>query len=107
MTASKRSDFADSNVGDDVTRPPGRHRCESSNPNPPIDIAGAESAVRALLIALRQDPDAEHLRQTPHRVASAYAEMLTPREFDLTTFANDENYDQLVLALRYSRPIVV
>ena len=24
--------------------------------------------------------------------------MLTPREFDLTTFPNDENYDELVLA---------
>jgi GTP cyclohydrolase I len=68
------------------------------NPHPPIDISGAESAVRGLLIALRQDPDSEHLRQTPHRVASAYAELLTPREFDLTTFANDENYDQLALA---------
>lgn len=68
------------------------------NPNPPIDVVAAEKAVRALLIALRQDPDAEHLRETPRRVASAYAEMLTPEEFDLTTFANDEVYDELVLA---------
>jgi GTP cyclohydrolase IA len=30
--------------------------------------------------------------------AYAYAEMLTPADFDLTTFANDENYDELVLA---------
>lgn len=65
---------------------------------PPIDLPGAERAVRELLIALGQDPDAEHLLQTPRRVAGAYAELLTPREFDLTTFANDENYDQLVLA---------
>lgn len=27
--------------------------------------------------------------------------MLTPREFDLTTFPNDENYDELVLARRH------
>jgi GTP cyclohydrolase I len=66
--------------------------------SPPIDLPGAERAVRALLVALGQDPDAEHLRQTPGRVAGAYAELLTPRDFDLTTFANDENYDQLVLA---------
>jgi len=65
---------------------------------PTIDLPGAERAVRALLIALGQDPDAEHLLQTPRRVAGAYAELLTPRDFDLTTFANDENYDQLVLA---------
>jgi GTP cyclohydrolase I len=35
---------------------------------------------------------------TPRRVAAAYAELLTPREFSLTTFPNDEGYDELVLA---------
>ena len=30
-------------------------------------------------------------------MARAYAEMLTPRAFDLTTFPNDEGYDELVL----------
>jgi GTP cyclohydrolase I len=68
------------------------------NPNPPIDTVAAEAAVRALLVALGQDPAADHLRETPRRVASAYAELLTPQAFDLTTFANDEGYDQLVLA---------
>ena len=65
---------------------------------PPIDITGAEDAVRSLLIALGQDPGADHLRDTPRRVAEAYAEMLSPHAFQLTTFANDERYDQLVLA---------
>ena len=32
------------------------------------------------------------------RVAAAYTEMLSPRDFDLTTFPNDEGYDELVLA---------
>jgi GTP cyclohydrolase I len=68
------------------------------NQNPPVDVGGAEQAVRALLVALGEDPDSEHLRETPRRVASAYAELLTPQAFDLTTFANDENYDELVLA---------
>lgn len=68
------------------------------NPNPPVDIAAAEAAVRTLLVALGQDPDAEHLRQTPRRVTAAYAELLTPQEFELTTFPNDEQYDELVLA---------
>ncbi len=67
-------------------------------PDPAIDAAAARDAVRALLIALGQDPDSDHLRDTPRRVAAAYAELLTPAAFDLTTFANDENYDELVLA---------
>lgn len=66
--------------------------------HPPIDIDAARNAVRSLLVALGQDPDTEHLRQTPRRVVAAYAELLSPAEFDLTTFANDEGYDQLVLA---------
>ena len=35
---------------------------------------------------------------TPRRMARAYAELLTPPPFDLTTFPNDEGYDELVLA---------
>jgi GTP cyclohydrolase I len=66
--------------------------------NPPIDLGAAELAVRALLIALGQDPDSEHLRETPRRVAGAYAELLTPQPFALTTFANDEEYEELVVA---------
>ena len=31
-------------------------------------------------------------------MARAFAELLTPRPFDPTTFPNDEGYDQLVLA---------
>jgi GTP cyclohydrolase I len=31
-------------------------------------------------------------------VAKAYAELLTPKPFNLTTFPNDEGYDELVLA---------
>jgi GTP cyclohydrolase I len=31
-------------------------------------------------------------------MAHAYAEMLRPRPFELTTFPNDEHYDELVLA---------
>ena len=31
-------------------------------------------------------------------MAESLTEMLTPREFDLTTFPNDEHYDELVLA---------
>ena len=65
---------------------------------PEVDVAAAEAAVRALLEALGVDGEGEGLRETPRRVAQAYAELLTPRGFDLTTFPNDEGYDELVVA---------
>jgi GTP cyclohydrolase IA len=64
---------------------------------PAIDFTAAARAVADLLTALGQDTDNEHIRDTPRRVAAAYAELLTPRPFDLTTFPNDEGYDELVL----------
>jgi GTP cyclohydrolase I len=63
-----------------------------------LDLVAAERAVADLLVALGQDPRSEHLRDSPRRVAHAYAEMLTARPFNLTTFPNDEGYDELVLA---------
>nr|WP_312860375.1 GTP cyclohydrolase I FolE [Pseudonocardia bannensis] len=63
-----------------------------------VDLPAAERAVADLLVALGKDPAAEHLTDTPRRVAHCFAELLTPREFDLTTFPNDEGYDELVLA---------
>jgi GTP cyclohydrolase I len=63
-----------------------------------IDTVAAESAVRALLLALGEDPDAEHLRRTPHRVIAAFTELLTPAEVEFTTFENDQDYDQMVVA---------
>ena len=62
-----------------------------------MDVAAAERAVRDLLVALGQDPDSEHLRRTPARVARAYEELLTPHRVDATTFPNDEGYDELVV----------
>lgn len=63
-----------------------------------VDLVAAENAVRALLTALGKDPTSPHLVDTPGRVARSYAELITPREFHLTTFPNDEGYDELVLA---------
>ena len=65
---------------------------------PIVDSERAERAVRDLLISFGADPDSEHLRDTPRRVAAAYADFLTPRPFRLTTFPNDEGYDQLIIA---------
>ncbi|SOC50843.1 GTP cyclohydrolase I [Blastococcus aggregatus] len=63
-----------------------------------LDLDGAEQAVTGLLRALGKDPAEPHLADTPRRVAAAFAEMLTPPSFDLTTFPNDEGYDELVMA---------
>lgn len=63
---------------------------------PAIDRPGVRAAVTDLLTALGRDPEAAHLADTPRRVADAYAEMLTPREFDLTTFPNDGDYEEMV-----------
>jgi GTP cyclohydrolase I len=62
-----------------------------------VDVARAERAARELLEALGADPNEEGLRDTPRRVAAAYAELLTPEPFDMTTFPNDEGYDELVV----------
>jgi GTP cyclohydrolase I len=62
------------------------------------DLAGAELAAGQFLKALGISTDSESLRGTPGRMARAYAELFSPRPFDLTTFPNDEGYDELVLA---------
>jgi GTP cyclohydrolase IA len=63
-----------------------------------VDLPAAELAVADLLRALGRDASSPHLADTPRRVAAAFAEMLTPEPFSLTTFPNDEAYDELVLA---------
>jgi GTP cyclohydrolase I len=63
-----------------------------------VDIAAAELAAQDFLTALGVGTDTAATVDTPQRMARAYAELLTPRSFDLTTFPNDEGYDELVLA---------
>jgi GTP cyclohydrolase IA len=65
--------------------------------NESIDLDAAEQAVLALLVSLGRDPSSPHLAETPRRVAQAFAELLSSEPFDLTTFPNDEHYDELVL----------
>jgi GTP cyclohydrolase I len=67
-------------------------------PRPAVDLPAAERAARALLLALGCDLGDESLRDTPRRVAGAYAELLSPEPFRATTFPNDEGYDELVVA---------
>src|SRR3954453_20018330 len=64
----------------------------------PVDLPAAEEAAASFLTALGGPLASESLRGTPKRMARAYAELFAPRPFDLTTFPNDEGYDELVLA---------
>lgn len=66
----------------------------------PFDQARAEAAVRELLFAVGEDPDREGLRDTPGRVARAYAETFAglhvdPAEVLGRTF--NEEHRELVL----------
>jgi GTP cyclohydrolase IA len=64
----------------------------------PVDTDAAERAAADLLTALGIDLDREDRRATPARMARAYAELFAAQPFQLTTFPNDEGYDELVLA---------
>src|SRR5690242_5463647 len=64
------------------------------------DLHAATAAAAAMMRALGIDPDdpaTPDLAKTPHRLAKAYADLLTPVEFDMTTFENVEEYDEMVL----------
>lgn len=67
---------------------------------PGYDYERAERAVRELLLAVGEDPDREGLRDTPARVARAYAETFAglhtdPRSVLGTTF--DLGHEEMVL----------
>jgi GTP cyclohydrolase IA len=68
-----------------------------SGPSRGLDLAAAERAAADLLHALGADLTDESLRDTPRRMAAAYAELLTPEPFNATTFPNDGAYDELVV----------
>ncbi len=63
-----------------------------------VDLNAAAHAATAFLVALGVDVQTESLAATPARMARAYAEMFSPRPFDLTTFPNDAGYDELIIA---------
>jgi len=67
---------------------------------PDYDHERAEAAVRELLAAIGEDPEREGLRETPARVARAYAELTqglhqSPKDVLSTTF--DIGHDEMVL----------
>ena len=67
---------------------------------PPFDEERAARAVRELLLAVGENPDREGLKETPERVARAYAELLrgmrvTAEDVLTTTF--DLGHDEMIL----------
>ncbi len=83
---------------DDTSDQPARRALHAASKEPTVDLDAAQRAVADLLRALGRDPGTPHLQETPRRVASAFAEMLTSAPFSMTTFPNDEGYDELVVA---------
>jgi GTP cyclohydrolase I len=82
----------------DIRSQPTRPHLHVARDGQPVDLDAAEKAAGAFLTALGVRLDSESLQGTPGRMARAYAELFTPRAFTLTTFPNDEGYDELVLA---------
>jgi GTP cyclohydrolase I len=64
---------------------------------PAMSLHAAEAAARAFLTALGYPCDSPGMRDSPARMARAYAELLAPPNFTLTTFPNDAGYDDLVV----------
>ncbi len=69
----------------------------ADTPAPSVDLDRASAAVAELLAAFGRDIRSPHLADTPRRVAGAFAELLSPRPFEATTFPNEEGYDDLVV----------
>lgn len=76
---------------------PARLRPRITHARPEIDPGAAEEAAADLLTALGMDLTDENLVDTPRRMAHALIEMTSGPGFELTTFPNDEGYDELVL----------
>ena len=66
----------------------------------PVDQPRVAAAVRELLIAIGENPDSEGLKETPYRVARAYAEMfegLDQTASDVLSTTFDIAHDEMVL----------
>jgi GTP cyclohydrolase I len=76
----------------------------NDDPNKPIeksiDVASIQAAVRAILLAVGEDPDRPGLAGTPRRVARMYAEMFAGLHLDPARHLKvifPETYDEMVL----------
>jgi GTP cyclohydrolase IA len=68
--------------------------------NESVDFERIERAVREILLAIGEDPDRDGIKDTPGRVARAYAEQfagLTQHPKDVLTTVFDADHDEMVL----------
>jgi GTP cyclohydrolase I len=77
--------------------PPARPELRIASAKADVDLEAVERAAAGFLAALGMDHSREGLRETPARMARAYTELFDARLLRLTTFPNDESYDELVL----------
>jgi GTP cyclohydrolase I len=81
---------------------PDGHRESSDAPAKEFDLPRIERAVREILLAIGEDPDRDGLRDTPARVARAYAEQfagLRQRPEDVLTTVFDVGHDEMVIVV--------
>jgi GTP cyclohydrolase I len=66
----------------------------------PVDLPRIEHAVREILLAIGEDPDRDGIKDTPSRVARAYAEQfagLRQHPKDVLTTVFNADHDEMVL----------
>lgn len=85
------TEIADTVVSDYVTG------LLDESPAATFDLVAAEIAAASFLRALGVRCDTESTVMSPRRMAEAYASLLTARDFEMTTFPNEEGYDELVI----------
>src|SRR5258708_13046731 len=97
MTHGQATEFADLAETSDVpTR--ARPDLRLAGGERTVDMAAAQRAAGEFLAALGIELDAEDLRETPPRMARAYAELFDSPPLRLPTLPTNERYAQLVLA---------
>ncbi len=79
-------------------RPGPLRRCASCHKLPSRTRRPPPVPPTSSLTALGLDLTTDGMRDTPARMARAYAELFTAPPFSATTFPNEEGYDELVLA---------
>jgi GTP cyclohydrolase I len=84
--------------------PAGNSRADGSRPSGgndhEFDLPRIERAVREILVAIGEDPDRDGLRDTPARVARAYAEQfagLHQRPQDVLSTVFDADHDEMII----------